>query len=351
MPVVRLIDVAKAAGVSRGTASNVFNAPDMVRPALRKRVEAAARALSYIGPDPKARVMRSGKFNAIGVVPPAHLGVAESLKNPVYRQFLLGVGEACDAVGANFVLVSDMTEGAGIKTALVDGFIFGRLEHLDLLNLAKLRRLPFAVIDVEPGRDINSVRIDSRAGAYEAARHLINLGHRKFGIVSVFRDLRPACLHRPGAARPIEIAGMHTDQDKLKGYAQALAEAGLDIDSVPIVQAQPWDPDAAGLMLDAAPEATAILSMSVMQGIAVMSEAKRRGITVPRDLSVVGFNDTSEARRCDPPLTTVDARGVERGRIAAEIVFANGPPRQEVLQPRLIIRGSTAAAPSRWLRW
>ncbi|NJM29940.1 MAG: LacI family transcriptional regulator [Rhizobiales bacterium] len=142
MTVVRLIDVANAAGVSRGTASNVFNAPDLVRPQLRKRVEAAARTLGYFGPDPTARVLRSGKFNAIGVVPPAHLGVAESLTNPVYLQFLRGVGEACDAVGANLVLVSDMVDGAGIKTALVDGFIFGRFEHLEFLNLIKLRRLP-----------------------------------------------------------------------------------------------------------------------------------------------------------------------------------------------------------------
>ncbi|MFN0194970.1 MAG: LacI family DNA-binding transcriptional regulator, partial [Aestuariivirga sp.] len=68
--VTRLIDVAKAAGVSRGTASNVFNNPGMVRPQLRERVEAAARALGYLGPDPKAQGLRAGKCNAIGVVPP-----------------------------------------------------------------------------------------------------------------------------------------------------------------------------------------------------------------------------------------------------------------------------------------
>ncbi|NJM29939.1 MAG: substrate-binding domain-containing protein [Rhizobiales bacterium] len=195
------------------------------------------------------------------------------------------------------------------------------------------------------------MRTDSRAGAYAAARHLLDLGHRKFGIISLFRDIRPAHLHPPGPDRSLRIAGMPTDQEKLKGYADALAEAALDIDSVPIVQAQPGDPDAARLLLEAAPEATAILSMSVIQAIAVIGEARRRGFSVPRDLSVAGFNDANDALRCDPPLTTVDARGAERGRIAAEIVFANGPVRHEVLQPRLIVRGSTAAAPSRWLRW
>jgi DNA-binding LacI/PurR family transcriptional regulator len=105
--VARLIDVAKAAGVSRSTASNVFNNPEMVRPKLRQRVEAAARDLGYLGPDPKGRLLRAGKFNAIAVMPPSEWGVADSLRNPVYDLVLLGVGQACDEIGANLVLVPD----------------------------------------------------------------------------------------------------------------------------------------------------------------------------------------------------------------------------------------------------
>src|SRR5271166_4056397 len=76
--VARLVDVAKAAGVSRGTASNVFNNPELVRPKLRQRVEAAARELGYLGPDPKGRLLRAGKFNSIGVMPPSDWGVVDS---------------------------------------------------------------------------------------------------------------------------------------------------------------------------------------------------------------------------------------------------------------------------------
>ena len=343
MKVTRLIDVAKAAGVSRGTASNVFNKPEVVRPLLRERVAAAARELGYLGPDPKARFLRSGKVNSIGVVPPAQWGVADSLRNPVYAKFLLGVGEACDAVGASLVIIPDKPGNGGVATALVDGFIFGRVEHIDLLKPAQLRRLPFAVVDFDPGPDMSSVLVDSRTGAYEAAKHLVQLGHRQFGIMSFLRGRGPARVYAAGRVRPPEAAGMFTDQEKLRGYADALAEAGLQIDDVPIVQAEPSDPDAARLLLDSAPDATAILSMSIMQAIEVADEARRRGLSVPLDLSVVGFNDIAAAARGTPPVTTIDARAIDKGRLAAAIVIGNGPPQHKILQPRLIIRGSTAA--------
>src|SRR5271165_1369885 len=343
--VARLVDVAKAAGVSRGTASNVFNNPELVRPKLRQRVEAAARELGYLGPDPKGRLLRAGKFNSIGVMPPSDWGVADSLRNPVFDLFLLGVGEACDEIGANLVIVPDRTGNGGIKTALVDGFIFVRVEHLAELESAQLRRLPFAVVDFDPGPSISSVRVDARAGCYAAAKHLIEHGHRRFGILSFLRSSGSARVHPPVQRRSPEAAGTPTDQEKFHGYADAFSEAGLDINDVPMVQADPWDRDAARMMLDAAPDATAILSMSVMQAIAVINEARRRGLSVPRHLSVVGYNDIPDAERSDPPLTTVDGLGVQKGRTAARIVFEGGPPRHEILKPRLIMRASTGPAP------
>jgi DNA-binding LacI/PurR family transcriptional regulator len=87
--------------------------------------------------------------------------------------------------------------------------------------------------------------------------------------------------------------------------------------------------------------------MTAMQAIAVMNEAHRRGLSVPRDLSVVGYNDIPNAERSDPPLTTVDSLGAQKGHIAARIVFGGGPPRLEILEPRLIMRASTGPAPVR----
>ena len=343
----RLIDVAKAAGVSRGTASNVFNNPKMVRPKLRQRVEAAARKLGYLGPDPKGRLLRAGKFNAIGVMPASDWGVVDSLRNPVFDLFLLGVGEVCDEIAANLVIVPGRTDNGGIKTALVDGFIFGRVEHLADVEAARLRRLPFAVVDFDPGPSISSVRVDTRMGCYAAAKHLIEHGHRRFGIISFLRSSGSARFHSPGQRRRPEALGLPTDQEKFYGYADALSEVDLDINDVPMVQADPWDRDAARMILDAAPDATAILSMTAMQAIAVMNEARRRGLSVPHELSVVGYNDIPDAERSDPPLTTVDGLVVQKGRAAARIVFEGGPPRHEILEPRLIVRASTGPAPMR----
>src|SRR5262245_50183265 len=156
-------------------------------------------------------------------MPPSDWGVVDSLRNPVFDLFLLGVGEACDEIGANLVIVSGRTGRGGIKTALVDGFIFGRVEHLAEVETARLRRLPFAVVDFDPGPTVSSVRVDARAGCYTAAKHLIEHGHRRFGILSFLRSSGPARVHTPGQHRSPEAAGLPTDQEKFRGYADALS--------------------------------------------------------------------------------------------------------------------------------
>lgn len=253
----KLADVARAAGVSVATASNVFAHPERVRPAVRERVEAAARGLGYLGPDPTARLLRAGKVNAIGVIPPGNWGVHDTLRNPVFHQFLLGVAQACDEAGVNLLVSCDLHR-PGAVSAVVDGFVFCRVEHLRDIEPARLRRLPFVVIDSDPGPDVNSVRVDARAGSAAAARHLLELGHRRFAIMSFLRDFGPPKFHPPGRPRPPNAAGMEIDQEKLLGFADALAQAGIDIDGVPMVQAHPWESDAARLILDVAPEATAV---------------------------------------------------------------------------------------------
>lgn len=344
-PKTTLLVVAGLAGVSRSTVSNVFTHPERVKPEVREIVERAARQLGYLGPDPRGQLLRNGKVNAIGIIPPGQWGVADSLRNPVYHQFLLGVSEACDEVGASLLMIPDKAGSGGIGAALVDGLIFGRIGNRDDTEPARLRRLPFVVVDVDLGPEVASVRVDSRQGAYGAAQHLVKLGHRRFAILSFRRSHGPPVFHAPAMPRGPADLGMNTDQEKYWGYAQALAEAGIAIDDVPMLQADPWERDAAGLLLDAAPEATAILSMSVMQGISILNEARRRGLIVPRDLSVVGFNDIPEAAKCDPPLTTVDGMGRQKGNLAARMIFDRTLPRREVLQSSLIIRASTATVP------
>jgi DNA-binding LacI/PurR family transcriptional regulator len=344
---VRLIDVARVANVSRSTASNVYANPARVRPELRERVEEAAQSLGYAGPDPKGRILRAGKVNSIGVVVPGQWGVADALRSPVFVQFLQGVAQACDQAGANMVLLPDVPGTNGIAAALVDGFIFGRTEQLEQLEAAHRRRLPFAVVDFNAGPDVNAVLVDARAGAKAAVKHLVDLGHRRFGIMSFLRGSGPAQVFEAAANRDLSDVGIKVDQEKLAGATEALAAAGIDINGVPVVHAEPWDKAAARLLLDAAPNATAIFSLSAMQALSVINEARLRNIKVPKDLSVVGFNDIPEAILSHPPLTTVDSRSTEKGRIAAGFVLAGQHGQQHILLPKLIIRNSTAEAPAR----
>ena len=160
-----LADVGRAAGVSRGTVSNVFNHPDLVRPDVRERVKAAARQLGYDGPDPRGRVLQDGKFNAIGFMPPGAYAISDMVRSPYVRELVLGVSLACDEAGATLSLVNgtDETRTSTIREALVDGFILGHSADIDLITSAQRRRLPFVILESEAGPDINSIRIDGRA--------------------------------------------------------------------------------------------------------------------------------------------------------------------------------------------
>jgi DNA-binding LacI/PurR family transcriptional regulator len=346
---VRLADVARAAGVSQGTASNVFSRPDVVRPEVRLRVEESARQLGYFGPDPKGRLLRGGKANAIGVV------VSENLTgffdDPYNREFMRGIAEVCDESGAGVSLISAADERAlawNIESALVDGFVLQCVEDGSrLLDLARRRKLPFVAIDLDAGPDMSTIDIDHRGGARLAAEHLLNLGHRRFGIISLE-------VAADGKVGPVDRARRlaaedSVSRDRFLGYEDAFAAAGISIDAMPIMESsndRETGSAMAAALLATAPDITAVLAMSDILALSVMAVAKDRGIAVPHDLSVVGFDDIAEAAAASPPLTTVHQPITEKGRRAAHLIFERGAPRKEILPVDLVVRGSTAP-PSR----
>lgn len=344
---VRLVDVARAAGVSRGTASNVFNHPHLVRPAVRERVEAAAAELGYGGPDPKGRLLRAGKVNAIGVVVAGTF--AAGFRDPFGQLFMSGIGEVCDAHGAGLALISahdeqNETAAWNIQSAVVDGFIVHCLEErTPLLDIARQRGLPFVAVDVDAGRGDMVVQIDDRAAARLQAEHLLALGHRKIGILSLeltgegrfgFVDRRRKKALRYAVTR-----------DRFAGYADALESVDVDIDDLPIVEtiiSREVGAAATAAIMERAPDTTAILAMSDVTALGVLDYAKSAARDVPRDLSVIGFDGIPEAAASTPPLTTVAQPIVAKGRRAAELVFAGGPPGVVTLDVELITRATTA---------
>jgi DNA-binding LacI/PurR family transcriptional regulator len=343
---IKLTDVARAAGVSLGTASNVFNRPHLVRAEMREHVLKVAGELGFSGPNPIGRLLMGGKANAIGVLPAGEMSVSFAIGSPYLSALMLGIAEICDANGASLLLVSGAIDRKAwaINNALVDGFILGNGDEIPMVR-ARQRQVPFALVDFDAGPDENSVVVDGYEGARLAAEHVLALGHRRIAILATRRTMQPPAWHPPAAsARRLEV-GFPLDASKLRGYGDALAAAGIAIDSLPMVESHPsLAGDGARLLLDRAPEATAILAMADRNAIAVLDEARRRGIDVPGQLSVIGFDDVPNAVLATPPLTTIRQDTVEKGRAAARMVFGDGPPRQVVLPVELVVRGSTGRA-------
>ncbi len=291
-----------------------------------------------------------GKVNAIGIVPFGAFGISHFFKNAYQREFLAGVADVCERRGVGLSLVSSRVgeEAWGIKNALVDGFIFTSLDQLDGAAPGQLRRLPFVVMDIDGSPDIRSVRVENRDGARQATRHLLELGHRRFVIGSPLWAFHQPVFHAPtGTERSLVACGPPL-VEKLAGVADALSEAGLSIHDMPIVEAcgTPEEENnfgnGAAMLLRKAPEATAVIALADSLALAVLDQAKKLGVKVPEDISVVGFDDLPEAAHADPPLTTMHQSAFRNGQTAAEILLDGGPPRQAVIQVSLVVRGSTA---------
>ena len=346
---IRLRDVAEAAGVSHGTASNVFNRPELVREEVRERVLGAARALGYAGPSPVGRLLRSGKVNAIGIAAPEPLDYF--FADPWARRLLTEVAEVCDARGAGLALVSVTEEGHlgwSIESALVDGFLLRCAGRELLVEIAQKRGLPFVALSLDTAEpDVPAIDIDDFGGAFAAARHLVELGHRRIAILGIGLG------DDPGRVSPDEVRATRflNVRERARGYWAALAEAGVSEDEVPVhatgSDGRNTDAAMAELFDGSQPPPTALLAMSDLVALRAMAWLAARGLRVPEDVSVLGFDGVPEAATSIPPLTTVEQpfRLIAERSVAAILDDAM-PQGREVLPLALAVRGSTGPAPA-----
>ncbi len=347
----RLKDVARLANVSQGTASNVFNRPELVSSALRQAVFDAARALEYRGPAPAGRALRSGKAHLIALVVEVDL-LAYVFEDSFMHRLLAGIGAACDEAGSGLTVISATSgrrDGWTIETAIADGFILHCVEHDSrLFELARRRGLPFVAIDSGPVEGVPTVDVDDHGGARAAAAHIVALGHRHVGILS----LETAGDGRTGAIDDARLADARytVTRDRLRGYREALGEARVELEPR-LVQETFNDratvATALAAMFDAGTPPTALLAMSDTMALIAVELLMGRGLRVPTDVSVVGFDDVPEAANCSPSLTTVKQPVRAKGRHAARMLLGLEPAGVTVLPARLVVRGSTAAATTR----
>jgi DNA-binding LacI/PurR family transcriptional regulator len=344
--------VAAELGVSAMTVSNAYRRPDQLSSALRERVFETAERLGYAGPDPVARSLRRSRTDVVGVVYSNPLSYA--FEDAAAVAFLAGLGGVTEGERLGLLLVPAAAgrpsgrDPRAAGEAAVDGFVVYSMADDEPLLLAALgRRLPAVVVD-QPVRDgVPFVGIDDRAAARAAAEHLLGLGHERLGVVAsgLSADGRDGFA---GRGRQ-EGASLRISRERLAGYGAALSEAGLAWGDVPVYEcpgSEEWmGRRAAEALLARGPRPTALLCFSDRLALGAIEAARAAGLSVPGDLSVVGFDDAPVIADA-ASLTTVhqDHRG--KGRVAGEMLVSllrDGEVSGPVLLPtRLVERTSTA---------
>jgi LacI family transcriptional regulator len=324
-------DVAERAGVSVTTVSHVVNNTRKVNPETKDRVEQAMLALGY-RPNVLARSLRRGQSQTIGVILPDNT-------NPYFAEVVRGIEDSSFFQGYSIILCNsdnDLEKERLYTNVLmekqVDGVIFvaAGLSGRNIENLAKLG-VPFVLVDRRvPQIEADYVLADNQGGGFKAVNHLIGLGHRAI-----------ACLAGP--------EGVALSSERVEGYRQALEEAGIPFDPSWVVEGDfqyQAGYASARKLFSAQKTPTAIFACNDLMAIGIYRCAHERGMRIPGDLSIVGFDDIRLAAFTNPPLTTVKQSKHEMGSIAARLLIErmaqpNLPPRLEILETQLVVRGST----------
>jgi DNA-binding LacI/PurR family transcriptional regulator len=344
MPKVTISQIAKEAGVSKTAVSFAFNDPSQLSSNTLRHIHEIAEQLGYT-PDPIARSMTTRRTNALGLLLPQD--IATALANPFYTQFIRGIGTVCGRVGLTLMLVPPLWGSMlkAIPDATVDGFVVVGLEvDRGEIQLMRRRDVPFVMVDSDAPDDVPSVNVDDRSGARAVMSYVLNQGHRRIAMI---------CIESGKAGQIEEYTG--TLAARLAGYREALEARGLALDAPDIQMieaATSWEGGQTAFeqLWSADRRPTAIVAMSDIIAIGVMDAAKARRLHLPRDLSVVGFDDLPDARHMRPGLTTVRQPVEEKGRLAADVLVAalakSGDITHHLLPTELVIRQSVAAVSS-----
>jgi LacI family transcriptional regulator len=324
-------DVAAAAGVSVATVSKAVNGRYGIATATAQRVLDVVQELGYES-SLVASSMRSHRTGVIGVL------VADF--EPFSAEILKGVGAALHDSRYDLLAYSGTrqrdSEGwerrslSRLSGTLIDGAIM-----VTPTVVGATTEIPVVAIDPHTGRaDLPTVESDSFTGAMQATRHLIELGHRRIGFLAGRPDLRSSIARDAG-------------------YRRALTEAGIPVDPALIrvgmyLQESSREPAEALLSLPDRP--TAVFAANDLMAIATVEVASRRGLAIPSDLSVVGFDDVPEASRLNPALTTIRQPMQNLGGTAAQMLIAlmagETPDHLHVRLPTRLVRRATTAAPA-----
>jgi LacI family transcriptional regulator len=326
-----VFDVAREVGCSIATVSRAINDPGRVSASIRQRVLEVVKRLGYV-PNGSARALRSAKSRLMGAVIPtlSHAIYARLIESVQGRLSARGVSLLHVAVGYDLKL-----EAHHIRLLLeqgVEGVVLVGAHHRpESFSLMRDREVPFVATYAISANNIPFVGFDNYKAGRMVARYLADLGHRKLAMLA-------------GITKNNDRAG-----ERVRGFRDAAAQDGIGKEDIEVIEA-PYRMDsgeaALRVVLDRRPDITAVFCGSDILAVGAMKECRRRGLHVPRDVSIVGFDNLEVAEYLSPALTTIAIPAEMMGAKAAEFLLANPDERQlharVELETQLIVRETTA---------
>ena len=336
---VSIREVAAHAGVSVATVSNVLNRPDIVARPTRDRVSASIRELGFVRNE-SARQLRAGRSRTIGLVV---LDVA----NPFFTDLARGVEDEANKAGLAVILCNsddqerkekrylELLEEHRVQGVLITP-VFGAGSRLARLQR---RGTPVVLVDSRsPSRGQCSVAVDDVLGGDLAVSHLLDEGHRHIAFISGPRSIRQVADRFEGALRAFDRAGRPASDLHI-----------IDVGALNVASGQKAGADIAALA--PADRPTAVFCTNDLIALGVLQEMTRHKISVPEDISIVGYDDIDFAAAAAVPLTSVRQPRQQLGRTAARMLLEESAAgdshqhQQVIFEPELIVRQSTKATP------
>jgi LacI family transcriptional regulator len=331
---VTIRDVARVAKVHPGTVSRALNAETrgLVNQETAERVIRAAQELGY-RPNPIARGLKTNRSYTIGVLIP-------DITNPLFPPILRGIEDRLDDAGYTSLIVNTDNDAErersyleALRARQVDGFISAtaRLDQAFLADLAA-GGVPLVLVNRSlEDRFVPAVTVDDRQGIRLAVEHVVRLGHSRIGHVAGPQNISTGHRRYLGFLESMRAAGLETPGEHVR-FSTSFTEAeGARV---------------SGELLGAGDDITAIVAANDRLAIGCYDTLEARGLRCPDDVSIVGFNDMPFVDRLRPPLTSVRVPQREIGTEAANLLLqrlvdGSQTPREILLEPTLVVRGST----------
>lgn len=310
---VTIREVAARAGVSATAVSFAFNSPRQLNSHTCSRIRQIAAEMKY-QPHPVARTLATGRTDTIGLVMP--VGLHFALNDSFFRLFVGEFGNLCDRHRLRLLMLPIWEDSniSSLASIAADGFlVIGLSQNHPISQEIENSSRPIVLLDCESTIAAPSLLLDDFRGAYKAASHLLKQGHRRIAVSSM--------RYTPSKLKAMPFAS------RLGGYQQAVDDAGLGQDALQVVFTEED-----GLMFDdprpfddiwsLAPRPSAAVCVSDARALKIMHTAKERGLSIPDDLAIVGFDNIPDAEAVRPQLTTIDQD--IKGRCLRAFEFLHG---------------------------